>query len=150
MVVIVIIVSGCFHLPTAATRSSGWSCRNKNCPSPEVISQSTFNRHITVSASCRSHGGIQQLDVSGEQREKWNGIGKNKRFSHKWTLHTSSSDTLESVESFSTAPQLFWKQSARKWATPGATPHLSGPSSSIWAKTNSNRETLQQTISRIW
>lgn len=127
------------HLPTVAARSSGWSCRNRNCRLPEVISQSTFKSVITVSAACRSQRELEQLD---EWREKWNETEIN-RLPLKWPQHTSSSDAQASVESFSTAPQLFWKQSARKWATPGATAHSSEPLTSIWAKTNSNRETLQ-------
>lgn len=63
------------HLPTVAARSSGWSCRNRNCRLPEVISQSTFKSVITVSASCWSQRELEQLD---EWREKWNGTEINR------------------------------------------------------------------------
>lgn len=48
-----------FHRPTVATRSSGWSWRNRNSLCPDVISQSTSKRLITVSASCRTRGELQ-------------------------------------------------------------------------------------------
>lgn len=141
------IAPGCFYIPTVAPRSSGWSCRNKNCLRPEVISQSTSKRLITISASCRSQRNCNNWisvtgrgTISGKKKQKIKGL------SHQPTLRTSSSEKRDSADSFSTAPQFVWKELARKWATPGATPQ-SEPSSCSCAKTNSNRETLQQTHS---
>lgn len=64
------------------------------------------------------------------------------------TICTSSLEA-EPVASVSTAPQPFWKEPARKWATLGGTPHFSDPSSFSWAKISSKRVTLKNTHRHI-
>lgn len=60
-------------------------------------------------------------------------------------LCCTSSLEMEPVASVNTAPQPFWKEPARKWATLGGTPHFSDPSSFSCAEINSKRVTLKST-----
>lgn len=157
-------VSVSFHLPTLVIRRSGWSCRNMNWLQSEVISHSTSSRLITVSASCRTYRGLQQTGVGHMEDVVWvlvrEGTYKSEKgklkveqsspnstqFTRIWLTFCTSSLETEPVASVSTAPQPFWKVLARKRATLGGTPHSSESSSLSWAKSSSNRVTLEKNM----